>query len=1168
MSDKKMVSIDGNTAAGYIGYMMSEVAGIYPITPSSPMAEYGDELNAAGKKNIFGRLTKIVEMQSEAGAAGAVHGSLAAGALTTTYTASQGLLLMIPNMYKIAGEMLPSVFHVSARTIASHALNIFGDHSDVMACRQTGFLMLASNNVQEVMDMALISHVATYRASLPILHFFDGFRTSHEINKIEKVDDDLIKQMLPIKEIEEFKKRAHSPLHPKQTGTAQNPDIFFQNREACNKYYDQSYDVVEKTMDEFGKLTGRHYKPFMYEGASDAKFVVVAIGSGCDTIEEVVKYLVSKNKKVGVLKVHLYRPFNGDAFVKALPSSVKKIAVLDRTKEPGSVGEPLYEDVVTALKEASRNKILVSGGRYGLGGKDFTPEDALGIFDNLKLFSKQHFTTSINDDVTHASLNQGKLKNFNTGVYEMKFFGLGSDGTVSANKSSIKIVGDLTNKFVQGYFEYDSKKSGSLTTSHLRMSDTKFNSPYLVKNSDFIAIHNYAFIHQYDILAGLKKGGKVLLNTSMSEEQLAKDLPENFKDHLKQTKAQLFVIPAFDVAHRAGLGNRINVIMQACFFKIASIIPYEQAEASMKTFATKAYGKKGEAILNANMKAIESATTDLKEINTKKIIRTQSQPLVSNLKMSEYYKNFVNKINARHGDSMSVSEFDPSGTVPTGTTQYEKRGIGLNVPVWVPENCIQCGQCALVCPHAVIRSYLLSNDDAQKAKTMDLNSKPALGAQNANFAIQASPWDCTGCGACVNACIAKQKALVFKPFNDVAKKQNENWEFINSITQLPNPFNKATVKGVQFEKPYFEFSGACAGCGETPYVKLVSQLFGKQMVIANATGCSSIYGGSAPSCPYTVDQEGHGPSWANSLFEDNAEFGYGMRLAIDYQRDEVYSLLKELLVAGDVAQWTKDAINELIIVKDQTQSWIKSKKVIELLRNETNIIARQVLDRAEHLVNRSTWIIGGDGWAYDIGYGGLDHVIAQNENVNILVLDTEVYSNTGGQSSKSTPAGSIAKFAANGKTTRKKDLGLIAMSYKNVYVAQVAMGANPNQLIRALTEAESYNGPSLIIAYAPCINHGINLSLAQNEEKKAVETGYWTLYRYDPRNPNAPLTIDSVEPSKPYEEFLMGENRYVSLSKKNPDLAKKLFTESANQAKQRRETLLKMVKEQTSTPNQ
>jgi pyruvate-ferredoxin/flavodoxin oxidoreductase len=681
MSDKKMISIDGNTAAGYIGYMMSEVAAIYPITPSSPMAEYGDELNAIGKKNIFNRLTKIVEMQSEAGAAGAVHGSLVAGAMTTTYTASQGLLLMIPNMYKIAGELLPSVFHVSARTIASHALNIFGDHSDVMACRQTGFLMLASNNVQEVMDMALISHVATYRASLPILHFFDGFRTSHEINKIENVNEELMKKMLPIKEIEEFKKRAHNPLHPKQTGTAQNPDIFFQNREACNKYYDNAYDIVEKVMDEFASHTGRQYKPFMYEGAPDAKYVVVAMCSGCDTLGEVVKYLTSKNKKVGILKVHLYRPFNVNAFVKSLPQTVKKIAVLDRTKEPGSVGEPLFEDVVSALKEAGRSNIFVSSGRYGLGGKDFTPEDALGVFDNLRSHTKKHFTTSIKDDVSHISLSPGKLKNFNTNIYEMKFFGLGSDGTVSANKSSIKIVGDLTSKFVQGYFEYDSKKSGSLTTSHLRMSDDKFNSPYLVKNADFIAIHNYAFIHQYDILAGLKTGGKVLLNTSMSEEQLAKDLPVNFKHHLKKTKAQLFIIPAFDVARRAGLGNRINVIMQACFFKIANIIAYEKAEDSMKAFATKAYGKKGEEVLKANMKAIESATTDLKEVNTKKIIRGKSQPLVTNLKMSEYYKNFVRKINERHGDAMTVSEFDASGTVPTATTQYEKRGIGLNVPI-------------------------------------------------------------------------------------------------------------------------------------------------------------------------------------------------------------------------------------------------------------------------------------------------------------------------------------------------------------------------------------------------------------------------------------------------------------------------------------------------------
>ncbi|WEK82798.1 MAG: pyruvate:ferredoxin (flavodoxin) oxidoreductase [Mycoplasma sp.] len=1166
MNNKKFKQIctDANTAAATIGYMMSEVACIYPISPSSSMAEYDDELSAKQVRNVFNTVTRVVEMQSEAGAAGAVHGSLSAGALTTTYTASQGLLLMIPNMYKIAGEMLPGVFHVSARSLATHALNIFGDHSDVMATRQTGFCLLASNSPQEAMDMALIAHVSAIKASLPFLHFFDGLRTSHEINKIYEVDNEVIKAMLPLKEIKNFKKNAHNPEHPKQTGTAQNQDVFFQNREAANKYYDQVYDIVSQTMNQFGELTGRHYQPFVYHGAKDATDVVVLMCSANETCIDVSKYLNDNGKKTGVISVHLYRPFNAKAFSEIVPNSVKNLTVLDRTKEPGSIGEPLYTDVVSALKENNRSDINVYGGRYGLGGKDFAPADALAVFENMTNTKPiNHFSVGIVDDVTFKSLpvKTDFVLPDKTG-YNCLFYGLGSDGTVSANKSTIKIIGNNTNKFVQAYFEYDSKKSGSLTCSHLRIDDLPITKPYTVKEADFIAIHNYTFVHNYDILKGIRKNAKVLINTELTFEQLCRDLPENFKQHIKEANAEVYTLSGFELARKCGLKNRISTIMQAAFFKISNVIDYDLAIKQMKEYAIKSYARKGQAIVDANIQAIDAAVNELKKVDVQTLINTKSQSFMNNKRMNDYYKNWILPIEKRLGDAMPVSQFDPSGTVPTGTTQYEKRGIAINIPTWIAENCIQCGQCTLVCPHGVIRPYLL-DAEAVKHKPETLKTRPAIGMPGYEYVIQPSPLDCTGCESCARTCPAMKKALVMKNLNEQRELAIKHYEFLQSLPPVANiPFKPETVKGAQFLKPYFEFSGACAGCGETPYIKIATQLFGKNMIIANATGCSSIYGGSAPSCPYTKDQDNHGPSWGNSLFEDNAEFGYGMLMATQHRQNYAYSVLQELsenniseelkkaivyMVQNKITKLTNDAKNKLVAA-------LKAEKPCD---EKVKELVNECLENQDLFAKKSLWIIGGDGWAYDIGYGGLDHVLASGENVNILVLDTEVYSNTGGQSSKSTPTGSVAKFAASGKKTRKKDLGLMAMSYKNVYVAQCAMGANQQQLINALVEAESYGGPSLIICYAPCINHGLDMGNSQMREKLAVQTGYWNLYRYDPRKEN-PMSVDSPEPSLPYEEFLKGEARYATLAAKHPDAAKALFAEAAKEAKERRATYVKM----------
>ena len=1155
------LTIDGNGAVSHIAYAFSDVAAIYPITPSSTMAEYIDEWAAQGRKNLFGQQVHVAEMQSEAGAAGAVHGSLSAGALTSTFTASQGLLLMIPNMYKISGELLPGVFHVSARALAAHALSIFGDHADVMACRQTGFAMLASGSVQEAHDMALVAHLSAIKGSVPFLHFFDGFRTSHEIQKIDACELDEIASLVDWDKIAEFRARALNPEHPHQAGTAQNPDIYFQNREAANKYYNAIPEIVEAYMGEVAKLTGRAYKLFDYYGAPDAEEVIVAMGSGCEAIQETIDVLLKQGRKIGVVKVHLYRPFSAKHFLAAVPATVKKIAVLDRTKEPGSLGEPLFEDVVAVLAENGRKDIEVVGGRYGLGSKEFNPTMVKAVYDNLaKAEPKNHFTVGINDDVTGTSLELGDLLiAAPEGTVCCKFYGLGSDGTVGANKNSIKIIGDHTDKYAQAYFAYDSKKSGGLTVSHLRFGDVPIRSTYLIDAADFIACHNPAYVTMYDMVSSLKEGGTFLLNSQWAPDDMDAHLPAAMKQLLAKKHAKFYTIDAIDLAAKVGMGGRINTIMQAAFFKLANIIPYEDADQYMKAYAKKTYGKKGDAVVQKNWDAIDIAISGLKEVPVPAEWATATTGAVPvKVEASEYFDTLIRPILAQEGDALPVSAFDPRGFVETGTTKYEKRGIAVKVPEWIPENCIQCGQCSLVCPHACIRPVLVK-EGTEKPEGFAVAPK-TIGKELAGYQyrMQVSPLDCTGCGNCVEVCPAKTKALEMKPL-DSQRKEEKNWEFAMKLPKPEVQINPATVKGSQFLQPLFEFSGACAGCGETPYVKLVTQLFGDRMMIANATGCSSIYGGSAPTCPYTTNEKGQGPAWANSLFEDNAEFGFGMNLATAQRRAKLADTVQKLI---DVS-WTQQAI------KDAGKEWLENMEEAEGSRaagdklvaacNE-NIeegcecdackLAREVVANADLLTKKSIWIFGGDGWAYDIGYGGVDHVLAQNQDVNILVLDTEVYSNTGGQASKSTPTGSVAKFAAAGKRTKKKDLGMMAMSYGYVYVATVAMSANPAQLIKAMIEAEKYHGPSLIIAYAPCINHGINMSKAQAEIRKAVAAGYWPLYRYNP-DLDQPLTIDSKDPTESYQDFIRGETRYQTLLKMFPDAAEKLFAQNEEDAKVR-----------------
>jgi pyruvate-ferredoxin/flavodoxin oxidoreductase len=1165
------MTIDGNTAAAHVAYALSEVAAIYPITPSSPMAEIADEWAAAGRKNIFGQTLRLAEMQSEAGAAGAVHGSLTAGALTTTFTASQGLLLMIPNMYKISGELLPSVFHVSARALAAHALSIFGDHSDVMACRNTGFALLASASVQEVMDLGLVAHLSTLKAKVPFLHFFDGFRTSHEVSKIDAIDYDEIKCLVDMEDIEEFRKRDLNPEHPVQRGTAQNPDIYFQNREAANKYYNETPAIVKQIMDKLYKLTGRRYDLFDYVGAPDAEYVMVIMGSGADCAEETVNFLASRGRKVGVVKVRLFRPFSVDDFVAALPKSVKRIAVLDRTKEPGSIGEPLYLDVVAALKAKGLGGIEVCGGRYGLGSKEFTPSMVNDVFKMLESSSpKEHFTVGIIDDVTDLSISCYELIDpSREGTISCKFYGLGSDGTVGANKNSIKIIGDHTDLYAQGFFFYDSKKSGGITISHLRFGKYPIKAPYLIDQADFIACHNPSYVLRYDMLSDAKKGATFLLNSQWETlEEMEANLPAEVKRQIAQKELKFYNLNAIKVAEMIGMGGRINVIMQAAFFKLSGVIPYEDAEKYMKQAVVKSYGKKGEAVVNKNFAAIDNAIDHLKEIKYPQSWKNAATG-AEFIKPAgdEYFKEFIHPILSLLGDSLPVSRFDPSGTVPTGTTQFEKRGIAVYLPEWIPSNCIQCNQCSFVCPHAVIRPAVL----AEGAETPDtFPTVPMLGKKGCRYKIQISPLDCTGCGSCADVCPAKNKALVMKPFAEIAERESKNYEFARTLPKVEvTEFKKDTVKGSQFSPPLFEFSGACGGCGETPYIKVLTQLFGDRMVIANATGCSSIYGGSAPTCPYTKNDKGHGPAWHNSLFEDNAEFGYGMNLAYLQRRGKIAENFKRVLEIGTTPAM-KEAINAWLEGKNNAElSKAATEKVlasideaIEKAGDEARQLLEEVRKAADCLVKKSIWIIGGDGWAYDIGYGGLDHVLAMGEDVNMLVLDTEVYSNTGGQASKSTPTGAVAKFAASGKRTRKKDLGLMAMSYGYVYVAQVAMGANMSQLLKAFTEAESYDGPSLIIAYAPCINQGINMTKSISQEKRAVESGYWHLYRYNPafaEKGENPFILDSKDPTMDYEEFIMSETRYTSLKKTMPEAADQLFKRAKAEAQQRLATYKRLA---------
>ncbi|MFY9173902.1 MAG: pyruvate:ferredoxin (flavodoxin) oxidoreductase [Peptococcia bacterium] len=1161
---KNMKTMDGNTAAAHVAYAFTDVAAIYPITPSSTMAEVVDEWSAHGRKNIFGQTVKVAELQSEAGAAGAVHGSLSAGALTTTFTASQGLLLMIPNMYKIAGELLPGVFHVSARAIAGHALSIFGDHSDVMACRQTGFAMLASGSVQEAMDLAGVAHLTAIKSRVPFLHFFDGFRTSHEIQKIEVLEYEDLAKLVDYKAIEEFRNRALSPERPYTKGTAQNPDIFFQAKEASNPFYEEVPDQVAYYMEEINKLTGRSYKPFNYYGDPDAERVIIAMGSVCETIEETIDFLRAKGEKVGVVKVHLYRPFSAKYFFDVLPSTVKKIAVLDRTKESGALGEPLYLDVC-ALFYGQENAPLIVGGRYGLGSKDTTPTQIKAVFDNLKADQpKNNFTIGIIDDVTNTNLPLGeKINSAPVGTTRCKFWGFGSDGTVGANKDAIKIIGDNTDLYAQGYFSYDSKKSGGVTVSHLRFGKQPIKSTYLIDEADFIACHKPSYVHLYDVLEGLKYQGTFLLNCPWSPEELAEKLPAKMKQFIAKNKINFYTIDAVEIASQIGLGGRINMVMQAAFFKLANVIPLDDAVKYLKEAIEVTYGRKGDNIVAMNQSAVDKALEALVKIDvpenwaSAEDVDTEAAPTQD---MPDFVKNVVMPMNAMQGDKLPVSAFvgAEDGSFPHGTAAYEKRCIATEVPEWQVDNCIQCNQCSYVCPHAAIRPVLLNEEEQAKAPAGFITKK-AIGKQleGLTYRIQVSPMDCTGCGSCVEVCPSKQKSLVMKPMEEQVEKEASNWLHAVSIPTKEGLWPVNSVKGSQFVQPLVEFSGACAGCGETPYIKLITQLFGDRMIIANATGCTSIWGASAPSTPYCTNSKGQGPAWANSLFEDNAEYGYGMLLAYKQIRQRIADLMEEAIAQGIPAD-LQEGFQAWLDGKDDGDASKEAKtKLLPLLDKYADQPGvQEIIEKKDYLVKPSHWVFGGDGWAYDIGYGGLDHVLASGEDINILVVDTEVYSNTGGQSSKATPTAAIAKFAASGKKVKKKDLGLIATTYGYVYVAQVAMGADQNQLIKALTEAEAYPGPSLVIAYAPCINHGIaaGMGCVQEEEKKAVAAGYWHLYRYNPllvKEGKNPFILDSKEPTASFRDFLMGEVRYSSLLRTFPDTAEELFAKAEEDAKAR-----------------
>ncbi len=1163
--EKQFLTCDGNAAAAHIAYMFSEVSCIYPITPSSPMAENVDEWAAKGRKNMFGETVRVIEMQSEAGAAGAVHGSLQAGALTTTYTASQGLLLMIPNMYKIAGELLPCVFHVSARALAAHALNIFGDHADVYAARQTGFAMLASGSVQEVMDLSAVSHLTAIKSRVPFVSFFDGFRTSHEIQKIEAVDMEDLRSLVDMEALQAFRERSLNPETPVTRGTAQNPDIYFQGREASNKFYEVVPDLVAYYMDKMSEITGRKYRPFDYYGAPDAENIIIAMGSITDTIREVIDYKMARGEKVGLIAVHLYRPFSPKYFMEAVPASVKRITVLDRTKEPGANGDPLYLDVKDIFY-GQPNAPLIVGGRYGMGSKDVTPAQIIAIYKNMAMNEpKNQFTVGIVDDVTFKSLPlEAEVKVTHDTTYEAKFYGLGSDGTVGANKNSIKIIGGATDKYCQAYFAYDSKKSGGFTASHLRFGDEPIRSTYLITTPDFVACHVPAYINQYDVLKGLKKGGSFLLNSLWDAEETKKHLPNHMKKYMADNDINFYIINGTKIGQELGLGNRTNTIMQSAFFKITNVIPYELAVQEMKSAIVKTYGKKGEAIVNMNYAAVDAGGKEENLIKVEIPADWKNLPdemLAENEARPEFIRKVVDVMNAQKGDDLPVSAFlgREDGTFPSGTSKFEKRGIAVNVPEWQVENCIQCNQCAYVCPHASIRPFLMTEEELAAAPAGTV-AKPAIGKELAGykFKIQVSPLDCTGCGNCADVCPAKNKALIMKSLESQAA-EIERWEYMDKKVGYKKVVEPTNVKNSQFIQPLFEFSGACAGCGETPYIKLITQLFGERMMVANATGCSSIYGASAPSTPYCTNYKtGRGPAWANSLFEDNAEYGFGMAEGANRLRERVKRLLDENI--NSFSSETQNAVNEWIATyEDGEKTVATSDALAAALEKESIPVAKEILNLRPYFTKKSQWIFGGDGWAYDIGYGGVDHVLASGHDVNILVLDTEVYSNTGGQSSKSTPTGAVAKFAASGKRVRKKDLGMMAISYGYVYVAQVSMGANQAQYMKAIKEAEAYPGPSLIIAYAPCINHGLKASMgkSQAEEKKAVECGYWQLYRYNPlleAEGKNPFQLDSKEPDySKFREFLMGEVRFNSLVKAAPEDVEKLFEMTEANAKWRYE---------------
>ena len=1167
---KFMKTVDGNTAAAHVAYAFTDVAAIFPITPSSNMAEAVDDWSAQGRKNIFGQKVNVVEMQSEAGAAGAFHGSLQAGALTTTFTASQGLLLMLPNMYKVAGGLLPGVFHVSARALATSALSIFGDHQDVMAARQTGCVLLASGSVQEVADIAPVAHLAAIEGKLPFIHFFDGFRTSHEIQKVELLEYSDYASLLNMEAVKAFRDSALSPNHPVTRGTAQNDDIYFQTREASNKYYNNIVGVVEKYMAKMSELTGRKHGLFNYYGDENAKNIIIAMGSVTETIEETIDYLNAKGGSYGLVKVHLYRPFSNKHLLEAIPASAERICVLDRTKEPGSTGEPLYLDVRNAFFDVE-NAPMIIGGRYGLGSKDVTPTDIKTVFDNLTSEKpKNNFTLGIVDDVTNTSLEKSEsIKIAHPGTVRCKFWGLGSDGTVGANKQAIKIIGDNTDKYAQAYFAYDSKKSGGITMSHLRFGDAPIRSTYLIDEADYIACHNQSYVNQYDLLKGLKEGGVFVLNTIWSQEELEQHLPAKMKKFIADNNINFYTVNATKIAQEIGLGNRINMIMQSAFFKLAAIIPETEAVEYLKDSIKKAYGKKGEKVVNMNFEAVEAGLNALVKIDVPaNWSNAEELEMAVDSDEPEFIKNILRPMNAQEGNNLPVSAFEglEDGTFPAGTAAYEKRGVAVNVPEWITDNCIQCNQCAYVCPHACIRPVLVNEEEAANAPE-SFNTKKAIGKgfEGLQYRMQVSPMDCTGCGNCADICPAKQKALVMKPL-DTQEVEVENWAFAVDTTKVApkgDIMAPTTVKGSQFRQPLIEFSGACAGCGETPYIKLVTQLFGDRMMIANATGCSSIWGGSAPSTPYTVNHEGKGPSWANSLFEDNAEFGYGMMLGVKQMRNKIAETMQTLLTM-DICESAKETFNAWLEAREDGEaSKAASEKVLEVLAGtcscadeEVKSLLSEIESRKDYLVKRSQWILGGDGWAYDIGYGGLDHVLASGENVNVLVFDTEIYSNTGGQASKSTPVAAMAKFAAAGKRSKKKDLGMMAMSYGNVYVAQVGMGADKNQLMKAIIEAEKHDGPSLIIAYSPCISHGIKegMGRAQANIEKAVKAGYWHLYRYNPQlkaEGKNPFTLDSKEPTESFREFLMGQVRYAAIAKQYPDVAEELFNMAEENAKER-----------------